>query len=217
MAERIFNWLQNASWLSHDLGVTSWTSFCVIVVLAQALLVPISPFAIYAGFTFGFWSGVAIILVAKMSSAFVNFSLSRWVARDWGNRLANKYPLIQSMNELLLREGLQFVILLRLCPIPFGIANYGCGLTKMPLRSFVIATLISIIIPSATMAALGASLHQGLSALKDHSPNHTPWQAIATLISVVAITLVARRITLIAMKRVKEAKSALDFPPPPNT
>lgn len=175
---------------------------------------PVSPFSIYAGFTFGFWKGNAVIIGAKMLSALVNFSLSRWVSKDWGRRLADRYPLIQSMNDVLVHEGLKFVILLRLCPIPFSMANYGYGLTKMPVRSFIIATFVSIMIPSTTLVALGASLQQGLSALKNPRHEHAPWEIIGTGISVIAMFLVARKITIIAMKRVQEAKSALDRNPP---
>lgn len=186
------------------------------MVVAQILLIPVSPFSIYAGFIFGFWEGTAVTIAAKMLSAFVNFSMSRWVSRDWGMRLANRYPLIQSMNDVLVHEGLKFVILLRLCPIPFSIANYGYGLTKMPLRAFVIATFVSIIVPSTTLVALGASLQHGLSALKNPQNEHAPWEIIGTAISLTAMLLVARRITTIAMNRVKDAKNALERNAPPD-
>jgi uncharacterized membrane protein YdjX (TVP38/TMEM64 family) len=211
----IFNWLQTAKWLSPETGLTSWSCFCLLVILSQTVLVPVSPFSIYAGFAFGFSHGTVLIVFAKMLSSLVNFSLSRWIARAWGIRLANKYPLVQGMNEVLVREGLRFAILLRLCPVPFSIANYGYGLTKMPLRSFVIATFVSVILPSATLAGLGASLQQGLSAIKEPRHNQLPWQAIATGISLLAVILVSRRVTMFAMQRVRETKSALDGSNPP--
>jgi uncharacterized membrane protein YdjX (TVP38/TMEM64 family) len=216
LADEIFNRLLSASWLSSGAGLISWIPFCGVLILAQILLVPVSPFSIYAGFTFGFWEGTAVTITAKMLSALVNFSMSRWVSKEWGMRLANRYPLIQTMNDVLIHEGLKLVILLRLCPIPFSIANYGYGLTKISLRTFVVATFISLIIPSTTLVALGVSLHQGLTALRDHQSQHVPWEAIGTAISFAAMFLVARRITTVAMKRVREAKSALDIPPPPN-
>lgn len=209
MGDEILTYLQNATWFSLDSGAVSWTVFCAIVVVAQALLLPVSPFSIYAGFSFGFRQGTALMILAKMISALFNFSVSRWVAKDWGSRLASRYPLIQSMNDVVVREGLQFVILLRLCPIPFSIANYGYGLTKIPLHIFITATLVAIIIPTVTLVAFGASLCQGLSVLSDKHSIHNSWQATATGVSVIAMFFVARRVTTVAMQRVKAAKDAL--------
>lgn len=214
MVEEIVSRLQNATWLSSDAGVASFIIFCGLVVGAQTVLIPVSFFSIYAGFTFGFWRGTFLIVCAKMLSAAVNFSLSRWLAKDWGKRLASRYPLVQSMNEAIITEGFGFIVLLRMCPVPFSVANYGYGLTQMPPLLYLLATFISIIIPSCTLTALGVSMHEGLDVLKDGGRHHSPWQTIGTVVSVVAMGLVGRRITSIAMKRVKETKSRLTAPPP---
>lgn len=188
--------------------------FCGLVVGAQVVLIPVSFFSIYAGFTFGFWRGTFLILCAKMLSAALNFSLSRWLAKDWGKRLASRYPLVQSMNEAIVTEGFGFIVLLRMCPVPFSVANYGYGLTQMPPILYLLATFISIIIPSFTLTALGVSMHEGLEVLRDGELHHSPWQTIGTVASVVAMVLVGRRITSIAMERVKETKNGLAVPPP---
>lgn len=215
LVEEIISRLQNAAGFSSETGIVSAVLFCAVVMGAQILLIPVSPFSIYAGFTFGFWRGLAVILSAKMLSAFLNFSLSRWIARDWGKRLAGRYPLVQSMNDALVQEGLRFAILLRMCPVPFGVANYGFGVTGLPVSSFTIATFISIIIPSLTLTALGASMHQGLETLTTEGHRHNPWQTVATLVSLVSMFLVARRIAVIAMKRVKETKQRVETAPGP--
>ncbi|RFC43796.1 MAG: SNARE-associated domain [Verrucomicrobia bacterium] len=212
LIEEIVSRLQSANWLPLGTGMVSAVLFCGVVMGAQILLIPVTPFSIYAGFTFGFWRGFAVIISAKMLSAFLNFSLSRWVARDWGKKLSGRYPLVQSMNDALVQEGLRFAILLRMCPVPFGVANYGFGLSGLPMSSFTIATFVSIIIPSLTLTALGVSMHQGLETLTDAGRPHSPWQMVATMLSLAAMFLVARRIALIAMKRVKETKQKLDTP-----
>ena len=215
MVEEIVTRLQSVTWLSSDTGIVSAALFCVVVMGAQIVLIPVSPFSIYAGFTLGFWRGTAVIICAKMLSAFLNFSLSRWIARDWGKRLASRYPLVQSMNDALVQEGLRFAILLRMCPVPFGVANYGFGVSGVALSSFAIATFVSIILPSLTLTALGASMHQGLETLTLAGREHNPWQTVATVVSLIAMFLVARRVTVMAMKQVKETKERLQTPPGP--
>jgi uncharacterized membrane protein YdjX (TVP38/TMEM64 family) len=206
LVEEITSRLQNATWLSSDAGMVSSIVFCGVVVVAQALLIPVSPFSICAGFTFGFWHGTFVIVCAKMLSAAVNFSLSRWLAKNWGKRLASRYPFVQTMNELIANEGFGFIVLLRMCPVPFSVANYGYGLTQIRPLLYGLATFISILIPSFTLTALGASVHEGLRVIKDGEHEHIPWQTIGTFASVVAMVLVARRIASIAMKKVKETK-----------
>jgi uncharacterized membrane protein YdjX (TVP38/TMEM64 family) len=214
MVDDLFSRLQSASWLSAQTGLGPVAILFCLVLVSQIFLFPISPLSIYAGFTFGFWTGTSWILLAKMCSAFLNFSISRWIAPSLGKRLASRYPLVQSMDEVILQEGLVFTILLRLCPMPFGLANYAYGLTRMPFLFFGIATFVSILLPSITLCALGSSLNEGLEALKDGGTHRNTWQLIASAVSILAVILVARRITFIVMKRVSETKASSDLKPP---
>jgi len=214
MVDDLLSRLQHLPWLSSQTGLIHVVFFWGLVIGSQIFLLPVTPFSIYAGFTFGFWHGSGWIVLAKMTSALVNFSLSRWIAPNFGKRLASRYPLVESMDEVLSQEGLKFAILLRLCPMPFAIANYAYGLTRMPFLFFAIATFVSILIPSLTMTALGASLVQSLEALHTAERHRTPWQLIATGVSLLAVILVARKITSIVMKRVSIAKAVARSTPP---
>jgi uncharacterized membrane protein YdjX (TVP38/TMEM64 family) len=116
------------------------------------------------------------------------------------------------MNEALEQDGLKLAILLRMCPIPFSIANYSYGLTKMSLASFLTATFIAILLPSLTLVGLGASMKGSLTSMS--SPHaDSRWENLATGLSVLASILVARRLSGIAMQRVA-ARRAQKQPQP---
>ena len=63
------------------------------------------------------------------------------------------------VNDLLENEGFTHLLLIRLIPVvPFTLINVGAGLTKIPLRSFVLATFIGIIPPGLILCNAGANL-----------------------------------------------------------
>ena len=65
--------------------------------------------------------------------------LGRFVFREWVNKQAQKYPLINAINIAIESEGLKLIVLLRLCPaIPFNILNYLMGTTGITLKHYVI-------------------------------------------------------------------------------
>ncbi len=207
MMETMISRLHSLPGLSGEAGSLAFVVFCGVVVAAQTALFPITPFSIFAGLTFGFWHGAGVVLLAKMLSALVNFSLSRWLARDWAQRMAVRFPLIQGMNEAISEDGFKLAVLLRLCPIPFGIASYSYGLTKLSIPAYLAATFVAILMPTLTMVGLGASMHEGLMASGARS--HNPWQTVLTGAGILASLLVARRLSTIAMKRVAERRSSI--------
>ncbi len=204
MVDEILSRLQAIPVLTGGLNLQAGAVFCALLILAQIILIPVTPFAIFAGFAFGFWEGCGILILAKMLSALVNFALSRWVARGWAQKIAGKHLFMRNMNEALEEEGLKLAILLRLCPIPFSIANYGYGMTRLRLPAYALATLLTILVPSLAFGGLGASLREGLQTLQDGQSSRGPWQLPLAGLSVTASILVARRISKIAFKSIKE-------------
>jgi uncharacterized membrane protein YdjX (TVP38/TMEM64 family) len=98
------------------------------------------------------------------------------------------------------KEGWKIVILLRLCPIPFGLANYLYGLTAVRFRDYLVATIIGSLPSLLLFCQLGAAGKAGLDAIASgqagHSPGHFALLAIsaaATLSAIVLIPFFARK------------------------
>ena len=63
------------------------------------------------------------------------------------------------MNRELARRGLNYLLFLRLVPLfPFFLINLAAGITRLPLRTFVIGTFFGIIPGAFVYVNAGSSL-----------------------------------------------------------
>ncbi len=130
--------LQHLGWL----GVLGYAAG---LVLLQMLFIPLAVFGVAAGAIFGFWKGVLAITIGTNVGAIVNFLLSRYVARGAVNRYLSHHEKFRLIDAAIGREGGKIIALLRLCPMPFGLANYCYGLTAIRFWPYCIATFLAII------------------------------------------------------------------------
>ena len=141
-------------------------------------------FSAVGGLLFGAIRGTLYVIVIATVSALVPFSLARRLGQEWvesklkGKKLDDIYQRSEG------KKGFSFVLLMRLIPLlPWEIQNYVGGLTKVSVPTFIIATMLGIILGSFSLAFLGA-------AVTDTSS----WQfyaAIALKIATVLIPVVA--------------------------
>lgn len=177
--------------------------FCLVMVAAQVALLPVTPFAVVAGFAFGFWPGTALLVLGKMIGASVNFALSRWAGRNWADRITNRHPLFQSVNEALSEEGIKMALLLRLCPIPFSLANYAYGVTSIAFPTFLVATFLTILAPTFIFCGVGASLKAGVHSIQNGFDGQSSWQAFLLLVGFASAFFVSRAVTKRAMAKIR--------------
>lgn len=145
----------------HGLGAWGAVGFVLIFAAATVLFLPGSVFGLAGGALFGPVLGTAINLAGGTLGATLAFLVARhlagdWVARRVGGRLKQVVDGVEA-------EGWRFVALVRLVPaVPFNLANYALGLTRIPLGQYVLATAISMVPGTAAYAWLG---HAGRGAL----------------------------------------------------
>lgn len=74
------------------------------------------------------------------------------VQQRFGTRLAK-------INEALEKEGLSYLLFLRLVPLfPFFLVNLAAAMTRLPLRTFALGTLIGILPGGFIYVNAGASI-----------------------------------------------------------
>ncbi len=212
MVEKILTTLQSLPVWSGGTGLQMLGGFLGLLILSQLILMPVWPFVVFAGFQFGFWQGVGVLLAAKMLSALLNFTLSRWVIRGWMQRVAGRHILFTSINEALQQDGLRMAVLLRLCPVPFALGNYAYGLSVLPLKEFTLATFVTMCPATLVFAGLGASLRSELDVtqLGGASVTHSRWQPWLLGVGFLASFLVVRRVSKVAMEKIKSRGFVLD-------
>jgi uncharacterized membrane protein YdjX (TVP38/TMEM64 family) len=140
-------------------------AYALALVVLQMALVPLAVFGIAAGAIFGFWKGVIAITIGTNVGAIVNFLISRYLARGTVTRYLAHHEKFRLIDAAIGREGGKIVALLRVCPLPFGLANYCYGLTAVRFGPYTLATFLAIIPANCFFVWLGASAQESLAAL----------------------------------------------------
>ena len=133
-------------------------AFMALYVLQTALSLPgAAILSLAAGAIFGAVMGTVYANIAATIGATLAFLATRYllhdaVMRKFGDRL-------EKLNRELETRGLNYLLFLRLVPLfPFFLINLAAGLTRLPLRTFVIGTMLGIIPGGFVYCNAGASL-----------------------------------------------------------
>jgi uncharacterized membrane protein YdjX (TVP38/TMEM64 family) len=209
MLQEILARIQSLPWLSGETSFFTFILYTGLVAVSQVVLLPISAFDIAAGFAFGFSKGFLVMMVAKTLSAGLNFHLARTVLRKPVERLAARFPLLEEIQAAVAQEGWKLAGLLRLLPIPFSVASYGFGLTRLPSLPHLFSTLLAVIPPTLMFSSVGASAKAGLSALSGTgtAAPKGPWSHVMLAVGILAAILITRRISKIATQALQNAKA----------
>ena len=141
---------------SHKLVTVA--GFMVIYIIQTALSLPgAAVMSLAAGALFGSIAGTFYANIAATIGATLAFLVTRYLLRDWVlNRFGSK---LEGMNRELEERGFSYLLFLRLVPLfPFFLVNIAAGLTRLPLRTFFLGTIIGIIPGGFVFVNAGASL-----------------------------------------------------------
>jgi len=141
---------------THRLAMVA--GFMALYIIQTALSLPgAAILSLAAGALFGSLLGTLYAVVSASIGATLAFLVTRYLLRDlvlgrFGERL-------EGINRELEQRGLNYLLFLRLVPVfPFFLINLAAGLTRLPLRTFVLGTLLGIIPGGFVFVNAGASL-----------------------------------------------------------
>lgn len=137
-----------------------------IYVALVALSVPgAAAMSIAGGFLFGWAISVPATVTAAAIGAVIVFQV---VKTSLGAALAERAgPMVSRLSRGFAEDAFNYLLFLRLAPIfPFFVVNAVSGLCRVPLRTFVLATVIGIIPASFAFALLGSGLDGVIDAQK---------------------------------------------------
>ena len=144
------------TWISEK-GYWAWLLFIVIDCLIIVLLLPGMAFTLGAGFIFGFFQGLIIIVAATTLGSAVAFILARYLFSDSFKYYLREHKRFRFFNRELISEGCKVILLSRLIPFfPFKLSNYFFGAAQYKFRDFLLGTFIGIIPISAFNVYLGS-------------------------------------------------------------
>ncbi len=109
------------------------------------------------GFVFGRWVGTALVVVAATVGATIIFLAARYVFADTARRRLGAVG--ERINAGFSENAFNYLLFLRLVPLfPFFLVNLAPAFTSIPVRTFVLATLIGIVPGSFVFVNLGQTL-----------------------------------------------------------
>jgi len=196
----------------QQLGWLGVLGYAIGLIVLQMVFIPLAVFAVAAGAIFGFWKGVFAITIGTNAGAVINFLLSRYVARGAVTRYLSHHEKFRLIDAAIGREGGKIIALLRLCPMPFGLANYAYGLTAIRFWPYFIATFLAIIPANCFFVWVGASAHD-LAAATTAGHTHNPGEYVLLGVGLVAGLCALNYIARIAKAAVARTEPAPDEAP----
>jgi uncharacterized membrane protein YdjX (TVP38/TMEM64 family) len=119
--------------------------------------------SISGGYIFGWFLSAPITVVAATIGSTIVFQI---IKTSLGNTLAQRAgPFVQRLSAGFSKDAFNYLLFLRLVPaFPFFAVNAVAGLSRINLRSFVLATFIGIIPGAYVFAWLGRGLGSVIEA-----------------------------------------------------
>jgi uncharacterized membrane protein YdjX (TVP38/TMEM64 family) len=137
--------------------VTALLAYMVIYIVVVALSLPGAlVLTITGGLLFGVWTAVPATVIAATIGAIIIFLVAK---SSLGAALAERAgPWLDKFRDGFQREGISYMLFLRLVPFPFFIINLVPAVLGVPLRTFAIGTFFGIIPATFAFSYLGDTL-----------------------------------------------------------
>ncbi len=131
--------------------------FAALYVAAVVLALPgAGVLSIAGGLLFGVWVAAPLIVVCATTGATILYMIA---TTSLGAVLRERAgPWLDRLRQGFEKEGLSYMLFLRLVPFPFFIVNLVPALLGVPLRIFVVGTFLGIIPGTFAFAYLGDTL-----------------------------------------------------------
>lgn len=142
-------------WL-RDWGALGWLAVIVLLVADLVLPVPGTGVMSAAGYLYGVWIGGLLGAVGSFLSGLLAYGLCRRFGHAVAARLAGVDDLARG-EALFRRRGAWLVALSRCLPLLPEVVACLAGVTRMPLRIFVIALACGCVPMGFIYAAIGAA------------------------------------------------------------
>lgn len=206
------------------LGAWGPAAFVALYVVACVLAIPGSALTLAAGAAFGLGGGLVASFTGAMLGSTAAFLVARHGARA---RLAARFaddPRFDAIDRAVAARGRTVVFLLRLSPaIPFSLLNYALGLTRVPLRDYVLGGIGML--PGTLLYVYYGKVAGDVAALAGRAapPRDAGYYAVlglglvATIAVTVLVTRVARRALADAAPTVGMAGHVDARPPSPTS
>jgi uncharacterized membrane protein YdjX (TVP38/TMEM64 family) len=192
------------AWISQQ-GFAGWAVFVGVTLICTSCLVPDTVFAVMAGVLYGVAGGTALITAAVLLTAMVNFTMARWWLHGMVRRWLSRSPRLSAIERAVDREGLKFLVLLRLTPLSPVAVSYLLGTTRTRFLPFLASSLG--LIPGLFVEVYLGHVARHVVGAAGTVPGHSRSHAALTLVGLVLCFALLAYITRIARRAIAEAEA----------
>jgi uncharacterized membrane protein YdjX (TVP38/TMEM64 family) len=166
----------------RDLGAGGVILVITLAVAHAVIFYPAEILNAAVGFVYGFWVGLALVMVGWMLNGLVCHQIGRHAARPALVRMLGR-ERFGRYERVVERGGVTLLLACRLVPIvPFSLFSYVAGSARVPLGTFMWTTAVGYLPLTALFVYLG-------SKLEELSPNDPAiWIGAAALVFFVLVT-----------------------------
>jgi uncharacterized membrane protein YdjX (TVP38/TMEM64 family) len=146
----------------EDLGVAGPLLILALTLIHTVVFYPAEIVDAAAGFVYGFFPALVLVMFGWLLSGLVCFAVGRSVARPLLDRWfgSERFERTEAAIE---RGGVTLLLAVRLVPvIPFSLVSYAAGAARVPLWRFVWTTTVAYLPITALSVYFGTRL-EGLS------------------------------------------------------
>lgn len=170
--------------------------FLLFYIVAVVVLVPGSMLALLAGLAYGMW-GLPLALVAATTGASISFLIARHLLRSQVQAMTRRRLKWRAFERAISEGGWRIVALVRLSPVlPFNLQNYFFGITSIPLRHYVPATVLGIL-PGTTVNVALATAGYAMSVGELWHPLRLALFALGLAVTIIVCWTIIRRVRAI--------------------
>ncbi len=188
-------------------GTTGAVLFAVAFwFLGGFALVPTYAYSGLAGWSFGIWTGFMLCMIAYAGAAIVAYWLVGWLAGDRMVKMIEASPKWKAVIDALVGRGfwrtVWVIAVVRAPPTsPFSFVSYLMGMVRIPLGTYVFATLLGLA-PRTLGTIIMFANARALQDEFDRDMQQAAWLKIGgivlSLLAVVVVTVIAQN----ALKKV---------------
>ena len=160
----------------------------ILMMTMQAIIAPLPAFLITAvnGLVFGLYWGTLISWIGAMCGALVSFMMSRFFYKSFSQKIRSHKKGIEYIERLESRYGFKVILTARLLPfISFDFISYAAGLSKIKVRSFILATGIGMLPATIVYTVFGFEMEK----LKAYSDKLFTFSILAVLVLILIWTI----------------------------
>jgi len=162
------------TWIAGQ-GVWGWVVFVGIAIVFTSMFVPQTLIAVAAGAVFGIFLGTVLVVVGAILTAAINYLIAHSMLRPWVERLLERHPKLQAIQDAAEQKGLRLQLLLRLAPINSVSVSYVLGASGVLFSTFLIATLALIpgLFVNVYVGYMASHVTKAAGGVSEHSTLHT--------------------------------------------